>query len=52
MRLGRLAFILFAIYLVFIGGSAYYTLIFPVRIAHQRIPEIRHPLHSELALEP
>ncbi|MEO8612183.1 MAG: O-antigen ligase family protein [Chloroflexota bacterium] len=34
MRLGRLAFILFAIYLVFIGGSAYYTLIFPVRIAH------------------
>jgi O-antigen ligase/tetratricopeptide (TPR) repeat protein len=34
MRLGRLAFIFFAIYLVFIGGSAYYTLIFPVRIAH------------------
>jgi O-antigen ligase len=37
MRLGRLAFILFAIYIVFIGGSAYYTLIFPVRIAHHII---------------
>jgi tetratricopeptide (TPR) repeat protein len=34
MRLGRVGFILFAIYLIFIGGSAYYTLIFPVRIAH------------------
>jgi O-antigen ligase len=34
MRLGRLAFILLAIYFVFIGGSAYYTLIFPVRQIH------------------
>ncbi len=34
MRLGRLLFILLAIYLVFIGGSAYYTLIFPIRQAH------------------
>jgi O-antigen ligase/cytochrome c-type biogenesis protein CcmH/NrfG len=34
MRLGRLAFIFLGIYLVFIGGSAYYTLIFPVRVFH------------------
>jgi O-antigen ligase/tetratricopeptide (TPR) repeat protein len=34
MRLGRLVFILLAIYFVFIGGSAYYTLIFPVRQIH------------------
>ncbi|MBZ0277161.1 MAG: O-antigen ligase family protein [Anaerolineae bacterium] len=33
-RLGRIGFILLAIYLVFIGGSAYYTLIFPVRVLH------------------
>jgi len=34
MRLGRLAFILLAIYFVFIGGSAYYNLIFQVRFIH------------------
>jgi O-antigen ligase/tetratricopeptide (TPR) repeat protein len=34
MRLGRLAFILLAIYFVFIGGSAYYTLVFQVRFIH------------------
>lgn len=34
MRLGRLAFILLAIYLVFIGGGAYYTLVFPIRQFH------------------
>lgn len=34
MRLGRIAFIFIAIYIVFIGGSAYYTLIFPVRVLH------------------
>ncbi|MBI1279145.1 MAG: hypothetical protein GC179_13545 [Anaerolineaceae bacterium] len=34
MRFGRIAFILFAIYLVFIGGSAYYSLIFPIRQVH------------------
>ncbi|HEX2907402.1 MAG TPA: hypothetical protein VHO69_11110, partial [Phototrophicaceae bacterium] len=30
----RLTFILLAIYLVFLGGSAYYTLIFPIRVFH------------------
>ena len=34
MRLSRLAFILLAIYFVFIGGSAYYDLIFPIRLIH------------------
>src|SRR5215211_4060726 len=34
MRFGRLIFILLAIYLVFIGGSAYYSLIFPIRQLH------------------
>lgn len=34
MRLSRIAFILMAIYIIFIGGSAYYTLIFPVRVLH------------------
>ncbi len=34
MRLGRLTFILLAIYLVFIGGSAYYSLVFPIRQLH------------------
>jgi O-antigen ligase/tetratricopeptide (TPR) repeat protein len=34
MRPGRLGFILLAIYLIFIGGSAYYHLIFPVRVFH------------------
>lgn len=33
-RLGRIGFIFLAIYLVFIGGSAYYTLFFPVRVLH------------------
>ena len=34
MRSRRLLFILSAFYLVFIGGSAYYTLAFPIRIFH------------------
>lgn len=34
MRFGRLAFIFAAFYLVFLGGSAYYHLIFPVRVFH------------------
>lgn len=34
MRTQRLLFIFLALYLVFIGGSAYYTLIFPVRVFH------------------
>ncbi len=34
MRLGRILFILFAIYLIFLGGSAYYSLVFPVRQLH------------------
>ncbi|MCB9451972.1 MAG: O-antigen ligase family protein [Anaerolineaceae bacterium] len=33
-RFGRIGFIFLAIYLVFIGGSAYYTLLFPVRVLH------------------
>ncbi|MBZ0283581.1 MAG: O-antigen ligase family protein [Anaerolineae bacterium] len=40
MRLGRIAFILIAIYIVFIGGSAYYTLIFPVRVLHHALMTI------------
>lgn len=34
MRLGRIGFILFSIYLIFLGGSAYYTLVFPIRQLH------------------
>ncbi|MBC7811081.1 MAG: hypothetical protein H7175_08045, partial [Burkholderiales bacterium] len=34
MRFSRLGFIFLALYLVFLGGSAYYTLIFPVRVFH------------------
>jgi len=34
MRSRRLSFLLLALYFVFIGGSAYYTLIFPVRVFH------------------
>jgi tetratricopeptide (TPR) repeat protein len=34
MRLGRLGFILLAFYFVFLGGSAYYTLLLPARILH------------------
>jgi|GEM_PF-486648 len=34
MRLNRIAFIFFAIWLLFLGGSAYYALIFPVRVLH------------------
>jgi O-antigen ligase len=37
MRLGRLGFILLGIYLVFLGGSAYYNLIFPVRLFHHAL---------------
>ncbi len=33
-RFGRISFIFLAIYLVFIGGSAYYALLFPVRVLH------------------
>lgn len=34
MRSGRLIWSLLAVYLVFLGGSAYYFLIFPVRVFH------------------
>jgi O-antigen ligase/tetratricopeptide (TPR) repeat protein len=34
MRLTRIALILLALYFTFIGGSAYYNLIFPVRVLH------------------
>lgn len=34
MRLGRISLLLFAIYLVFIGGSAYYVNFFAVRVFH------------------
>ncbi len=40
MRLSRLAFILLAIYFVFIGGSAYYDLIFPIRLFHHLLVTI------------
>jgi O-antigen ligase len=34
MRLQRLGFVFLAFYLVFLGGSAYYTLVFPIRVFH------------------
>lgn len=34
MRLIRIGFVLLAVYLVFLGGGAYYGLILPVRIGH------------------
>ena len=34
MRSRRLALILLAVYFVFVGGSAYYSLFFPVRVFH------------------
>lgn len=34
MRLARIGFILLAIYIVFLGGSAYYGLVFQVRVLH------------------
>ncbi|HRF95281.1 MAG TPA: O-antigen ligase family protein, partial [Aggregatilineales bacterium] len=34
MRSQRLTFVFLAFYLIFIGGSAYYTLVFPIRIFH------------------
>lgn len=37
MRSRRLTLLFLAFYLVFIGGSAYYTLIFPVRLLHHAI---------------
>lgn len=37
MRSTRLALIFFAFYLTFLGGSAYYVLIFPLRIFHHAL---------------
>ncbi|MCA0456662.1 MAG: O-antigen ligase family protein [Chloroflexi bacterium] len=37
MRLGRIGFILFTIYLMFLGGSAYYSLVFPIRQLHHTL---------------
>jgi len=37
MRGQRLFWILFALYLIFLGGGAYYNLIFEVRVAHHAI---------------
>lgn len=34
MRLSRIGFVLLAVYLVFLGGGAYYGFILPVRIGH------------------
>lgn len=34
MRTGKLALLFLALYLIFLGGSAYYNLIFPVRVVH------------------
>jgi O-antigen ligase/tetratricopeptide (TPR) repeat protein len=34
MRSARIAFIFLALYFTFLGGSAYYNLIFPVRVLH------------------
>jgi tetratricopeptide (TPR) repeat protein/O-antigen ligase len=35
--IGRLAFIFLAIYLVFLGGSAYYDLVLPIRLFHHAL---------------
>lgn len=43
MRLRRLSLVLLSFYLVFVGGSAYYNFIFPVRVFH-------HGLMTALAL--
>lgn len=40
MRLGRIAFIFLAIWIVFLGGSAYYALIFPIRVLHHSLMTI------------
>jgi O-antigen ligase/tetratricopeptide (TPR) repeat protein len=40
MRLGRVGFILLAIYFVFIGGSAYYNFIFQIKILHHIVVAI------------
>lgn len=37
MRLARVAVILLVVYLVFVGGSAWYNLIFPVRVIHHAL---------------
>lgn len=37
MRTRRLLLLFFAIYLVFVGGSAYYNLFFPVRVLHHLV---------------
>lgn len=34
MRSQRLTFVFLAFYLIFLGGSAYYTLVFPIRVFH------------------
>lgn len=38
--LGRLAFFFLAVYLVFLGGSAYYNLILPIRLLHHALVTI------------
>jgi tetratricopeptide (TPR) repeat protein len=40
MRPNRLGFIFLAFYLVFLGGSAYYTLFFPIRVFHHMLVTI------------
>ena len=40
MRSRRLGFVFIALYFVFIGGSAYYNLIFPVRVFHHGLVTI------------
>ncbi len=37
MRLGRISLLLFAIYLVFIGGAAYYVNFFTIRVFHHAL---------------
>jgi O-antigen ligase len=37
---GRLAFVFLAIYFVFLGGSAYYHLVFPIRLFHHALVTI------------
>lgn len=37
MRSQRLTFVFLAFYLIFLGGSAYYTFVFPIRIFHHAL---------------
>jgi len=40
MRSQRLTFVFLAFYLIFLGGSAYYTFVFPIRIFHHALMTI------------